>query len=1599
MSFFLRTSRLITSFLFISFISTDVKAFEDIGDGTGACGNVGASGWHKAANRTVKSCGAYQINSFSYSVDSIDAATTIDYNFHKGSITDGDGSTYTLLPSNNLLSPNIPEQTSFPASQGLSGSVGDGTDVLINHTMSSSNIVFDYNAASEYWLEAKAPAGGMTICYGNSAGPDAFGKDSSYISYGRQNFIINATLVSPDVSAVNNNGLLTFNQATISSTTTSDATVYWLAISSGGTAPTGEEIKNGVDYSGAIVVSSGSSVLTANIASNIEITGLSESTQYDIYIVAENSYLGCVEPKITVTTTLNNVAPVISGAPTTTIAEDAAYSFIPSVTDVDTGDTQTFSITNKPSWAAFSTSTGALTGTPTQTDIGTTSNIVITVTDAAGATDSLASFNIAVSNTNDAPVISGTPITIIAEDATYSFTVSSSDVDTGDSATYSMTGNPGWLSINTSTGVVSGTPTNADVGVASSIIISVKDAANATDSLTAFGITVTNTNDAPVISGAPRTTIAEDAAYSFIPSVTDVDTGDTKTFSINNKPSWASFNTETGALTGTPLQADIGTTSGIIITVKDTANASASLTAFNITVSNTNDAPVISGAPATTVNEDVAYSFIPTVTDADISDTTTFSITNKPSWAVFSTSTGALTGTPTQAYIGTTSGIIITVKDTANASASLTAFGIEVVDTNQAPVAADVSETLAEDSDTSVTLTATDNDEGDAFTFVIASKPLHGSLMASLNNAAQWQYTPEANYHGEDSFTYKANDGEADSAPATVTLTITSVNDAPVASDDDIALAANAEGRYVIDVLSNDSDIEDDTLTITNASASIGSVSIENNQLVYQAQAGVQGGISLVYVINDGHETKDNGSARARVTLLIDGDINEQLPVITLPEDLTLNATALFTKVDLGVATALDNAGKILPVSLLYGTTLFKPGNNLAYWQAEDSQGFKSVASQSVVVHPLITMSKDETSVEGTSHNVRVHLNGTSPIYPLTISYSVSGSSDANDHNLISGEIVINSGEVGTISFDVLADDITEDNETLTITLDDTLNLGAKSTYTLTITEQNIAPQVTYSVTQDNEQRLLIENNAGQVVIQTVVFDGNTLDTHQYQWLDSDSDLVDVDNDETTYTFDTTGLTAGIEILSLVVTDNGDTPLSTTTNIYLVITDALLVLTDADSDGDLIPDNEEGLGDDDFDGIPNYLDVPSACNVMPEQVSESQHFLVEGEAGVCLRKGSSTANNQSGGLELTTDEVPNDEDALNVGGLFDFIAYGLPEAGQSYNLVIPQRLPIPANALYRKFTKINGWVDFVVDVNNQFASSPGDIGFCPPPGDASWTIGLNEGHWCVQLTIEDGGPNDDDGLANGSIDDPGGVAVLIDTNHFPVAEAETTSTAWNTSITIDVLLNDSDEDSDTLTINSASVDFGVVDIDINIQQLIYTPPTNFIGVATINYGVSDGNGGTGYASVSVNVIENQAPVTQNDSASTDDRTAIIIAPLANDTDSNDDALTLISAGAEQGSITINTDNTLTYTPQAGFDGYDIITYTIDDGNGGQATGQITVTVKAYETITVTNNSRGGGAMAWWLISVAALLAYRRKVARVKNRATSQHVPTNKGARS
>ena len=406
-----------------------------------------------------------------------------------------------------------------------------------------------------------------------------------------------------------------------------------------------------------------------------------------------------------------NRLPVISGTPLTSANVGTAYSFTPTASDAD-NDTLTFSVTNPPAWATFSTTTGKLSGTPTA--VGTTTGVVISVTDGKSAPVSLPAFNLQVIQPNRAPTLSGTPATAVNVNEAYSFTPTASDAD-NDTLTFSVTNPPAWATFSTTTGKLSGTPTAA--GTTTGVVISVTDGKSAPVSLPAFNIQVIQPNRAPTLSGTPATAVNVSETYSFTPTASDAD-NDTLTFSITNPPAWATFDTATGKLSGTPTAA--GTTTGIVISVTDGKSAPVSLPAFNIQVIQPNRAPTLSGTPATAVNVSETYSFTPTASDAD-NDTLTFSVTNPPAWATFSTTTGKLSGTPTAA--GTTTGVVISVTDGKSAPVSLPAFNIQVIQPNRAPTLSGTPATAVNVSEAySFTPTASDADN-DTLTFSITNPP------------------------------------------------------------------------------------------------------------------------------------------------------------------------------------------------------------------------------------------------------------------------------------------------------------------------------------------------------------------------------------------------------------------------------------------------------------------------------------------------------------------------------------------------------------------------------------------------------------------------------------------------------------------------------------------------------------------------------------------------------------------------------------------------------------------------------------------------------------------------------------------------------------
>ncbi|POE02606.1 putative Ig domain-containing protein [Pectobacterium odoriferum] len=533
-----------------------------------------------------------------------------------------------------------------------------------------------------------------------------------------------------------------------------------------------------------------------------------------IKVTATDGSNASVSTTFGLTVTNVNDAPVVSGTvPPQSVAQDSGLNFtLPSglFTDVDAGDTLTLSATLAdgtalPAWLSFNPATGTFSGTPANGDVGSLT-IKVTATDGSNASVST-TFGLTVTNVNDAPVVA-TPIPAqsVAQDGSLSFTVPAgtfTDPD-GDTLTLSATladgtALPAWLSFNPATGTFSGTPANGDVG-SLTIKVTATDGSNASVSTT-FGLTVTNVNDAPVVSGTvPPQSVAQDSSLNFtLPSglFTDADAGDTLTLSATLAdgtalPSWLSFNPATGTFSGTPASGDIGNLT-IKVTATDGSSASVSTT-FSLTVTNVNEAPVVSGTIAAqsiaqggNLNVTVPAG---TFTDPD-GDTLTLSATLAdgtalPAWLSFNPATGTFSGTPANGDVGSMT-IKVTATDGSNASVSTT-FGLTVTNVNDAPVVSGTiaAQSIAQGGNLNVTVPAGTFTDPDGDTLTLSATLADGTALPSwlsFNPATgTFSGTPANGDVGSLTIKVTATDGSNASVSTTFGLTVTNVNDAPVVS-------------------------------------------------------------------------------------------------------------------------------------------------------------------------------------------------------------------------------------------------------------------------------------------------------------------------------------------------------------------------------------------------------------------------------------------------------------------------------------------------------------------------------------------------------------------------------------------------------------------------------------------------------------------------------------------------------------------------------------------------------------------------------------------------------------------------------------------------
>ncbi len=775
-------------------------------------------------------------------------------------------------------------------------------------------------------------------------------------------------------------------------------------------------------------------------------------------------------------------------------------------------------------------------------------------------------------------------------------------------------------------------------------------------------------------------------------------------------------------------------------------------------------------------------------------------------------------------------------------------------------------------------------------------------------------------------------------------------NNAPIAIDDNATVESTQP--FMIDVLANDSDINNDSLSIVNVVADSGSVKTINDQIEFIAPSNYLGEITIDYTIADAI----GDVAQAKVFLNVNTyDPSANPPRINAPANVEVNASGLLTDVALGFAEAFNGLGESLPVQTVMGMSSFKPGVHKVTWAATDAYGQTTTANQIVKVNPLVMLDQDRKITEGQPVKVRFMLNGEAVTYPVLIPYSVSGTADMDDHNLRSGEVVIESGTEFTLSFNTYSDGQLEENETINITLHEGLNTLSDREQTITIVEEVLLPSIEVVAIQAGETRQTISKTDGMVVVKAQLENVIIGDSYTFEWAGL-SDTTDMDNIAEQVTLDPRELEIGANTFEVDVTNSfGDTVSSSLT---VVVNEVLQTLSpNLDSDGDNIPDALEGHADSDGDGIVDYLDNTKEEYVLPTVLGDNIISLIQTDPGIKLSVGQIALSTQA---NIALVETPDDEGYQNVGGVYEFILSQLANAGDSVGIVIPQLRPIPFDARYRKYNAdSNLWNEFVIDSRNILYSTQGEPGVCPAPSADVWMEGLNEGHWCIKVFIEDGGPNDEDGKTNNRIIDPSGTAIeIINNNTLPEPQNDFAETLMGVPVTVNVLANDKDADGDMLEIVTASSDAG--DVVIQGENLIFYPMSNMGGQAVINYAVNDGFGVTSPARVFVNIKFNTAPKATDDSASTDDVTTIVVDVLNNDIDDTlNDFLTVTDAIIDgPGSVVVLGNNQISYTPEVGFSGSVTITYTVTDSYGTFDTANLVVSINAYEFVTVQQKSGG-----------------------------------------
>lgn len=1214
-----------------------------------------------------------------------------------------------------------------------------------------------------------------------------------------------------------------------------------------------------------------------------------------------------------------------------TTFEEVALPIVLFGSDPDTSQTLSYHILTSPAGGTLSDNVGSpnLTYTPNLNYFGTTS-FTYRVFDGIDYS-APGTIEISVTNVNDAPVATGDTIYVDEGDAvTESFIMS--DVDDTVLTVHFVDLPDYGLVVDNGNGTYTYTHNGTDPVVDDYFTFYVKDPSGLQSATVRVDIEVNPINEAPVAVNDTAVTdedVSIDIPFStLLANDTDVDTLH-ENLTISNVGSAVNGTVSiVGSIVRFVPSPNYNGPASFEYTVSD--GSLTDTATVTVTVNPVNDAPVAVNDSYNT-DEDTALNIpakgvLTNDTDVELNALTAILVSGPSNGSLTLNTDGSFTYTPNANFNGSDS---FTYKaNDGSADSNIATVAITVRAINDAPVADNDAYSINEDATLNVAapgvLDGDTDQEGSPLTAILVSGPAHGSL--TLNADGSFTYTPTANYNGPDSFTYKANDGTADSNVATVSITVNPVNDAPIANNDtystneDVTLTVAAPG-----VTANDTDIDGPSLSVSyvlDSGPAKGSLTLyPDGSFTYVPAANDFGTYYFTYRLSDG-----SLSDTATVTINV---ISQEDDPIATPSSFSVNEGQQYT----GSVTGVDGDGDVLTFYVdtdpAHGTLSLLSTGAFTYthdgtetpnvdkftFKVSDDGGltFSAPADVNITILDVndapVAVDDSYTTAEDTQLVVPV-LTGV-----------LENDSDADSSitavkltNPSKGTVVLASD--GSFTYTPNANANGSDSFTYQA-FDGTLYSNI-ATVTINITEVNDKPLAnpqTLSTAEDTALPIVLTGSDVETALVDLVF--TVVDAPAHGSISGTGSSITYTPslnyngpDSFTFTVSDGSLTSDPATIAITVTEVNDAPVAVLDS-YTTNEDTLLTVPSPGILGN----------DDDVDDDP--LTITVVTNVANGALTLNQNgsFTYLPSANF-NGTDSFTYKINDGTVDSNTVSVTITVNAIDDRPVADPQSLSTPE-DTALNITLTGSDVETSSLLFGVATQ---------PLHGTLSGTAPNLVYTPAPnynGPDSFIFGLSDGFYRAYATI---------------------TINVTPVNDRPVAEDDEVSTPEDTAILINFVASD---------VETASLIYGISEQPLNGvlsgsgSSRTYTPNANFTGTDTFVFGVSDGFF-RAYGTITVNVTPvNDAPVAVSNLYTTDEDTALVEAApgvLGNDTDVEGSPLTavLVDGPDFATSFTLNSDGSFTYTPIANFSGLDIFTYKANDGELDSNVATVTINVNPIE---------------------------------------------------